>query len=109
MLNHDKTCRPTCNLFCQHALTTPQVPYLKTGSYLVTPSPMVRIIGLYMISVMDMEQQFQKICQSCYFNIFLTKFVTLKNKSVEILVHAFITSRLDNGNALLYGISVYTC
>ena len=33
-----------------------QVPHLKIGSSLVTPSPMVRNIGLYMNSVMDMEQ-----------------------------------------------------
>ena len=62
-----------------------------------------------MNSVMDMEQQVQKICQSCYFHIFSigkTRHL-LNNKSTEILVHAFITSRLDNGNALLYGISEY--
>ena len=86
-----------------------QVPHLKIGSSLVTPSPVVRNIGLYMKSVMDMEQQVKKICQSCYFHIFSIGNIRhlLNNKSTEILVHAFITSRLDNGNALLYGISEY--
>ena len=85
------------------------MPHLKIGSSLVTPSPVVRNIGLYMNSVMDMEQQVQKNYQSCYFHIFsIGKICHLLNsKSTEILVHAFITSRLDNGNALLYGISEY--
>ena len=54
-----------------------QVPQLKIGLSIVTPPPVVRNIGLYMHSVMDMEQQVQKISQSCYFHIFLlAKFVT---------------------------------
>ena len=86
-----------------------QVPHLKIRSSLVTHSPVVRNIGLYMNSVMDMEQQFQKICQSCYIHIFSIGKIRhlLNNKSTEILVHAFITSKLDNGNALLYGTLVY--
>ena len=65
----------------------------------------VRNIGLYMNSVMDMEQQAQKIYQSCYFQIFSIGKIRhlLNNKSTEILDHAFITSELDNGNAVLYG------
>ena len=101
-----------------HLLTTPpppsqcaklEVPHLKIGSSIVAPSPVVRNIGLYMNSVMDMEQQIQKISESCYFHIFSIGKIRhlLNNKSTEILVHAFITSRLDNGNALLYGISKY--
>ena len=51
----------------------------------------------------------QKICQSCYFHIFSIGNIRhlLNNTSTEILVHAFITSRLDNGSALLYGTSEY--
>ena len=85
--------------------------HLKIGSSFVTPSPVavVRNIGLYMNSVMDMEQQVQQICKSCYFHIFPIGKIRhfLNNKSTEILVHAFITSRLDDGNALLYDISEY--
>ena len=67
-----------------------QVPHLKIGSSIVTPSPVVRNIGLYMNSVMNMEQQ---ICQSCFFHIFSIGKIRhlLNNKSTEILVHAFIT------------------
>ena len=86
-----------------------QVSHLKIGSSLVSPSPVVRDIGLYMNSVMDIEQQVQKICQSCYFHIFFIGKIRhlFNNTSAEILVHAFITSRLDYGKALLYVISEY--
>ena len=107
MLNDDKTDVLVISSVSMRSKL--QVPQLKIGSSIVTPSPVERNIGLYMNSVMDMEQQVQKICQSCYFQIFSIGKIRhlLNNKSTEILVHAFIPSRLDNGNALLYGISKY--
>ena len=53
------------------------------------------------------ELQIKKICQSAYFQIRNINSIRniLSDDTASILVHALITSRLDNGNALLYGIS----
>ena len=56
---------------------------------------------------MSMENHIKKVCQSAYFQIWnllssIRKF--LSKDTAEILIHAFVTSRLDNANALLNGI-----
>ena len=67
------------------------LPHLKIGSSLVIPSLVVRNIGLYMNSVIDMEQQVQKICQSCYFHIFsIGKIRHLLNKKSTSLCFHYI-------------------
>ena len=49
----------------------------------------------------------KKVCQSSFFQIRNLSSIRkmLPKSTAEILVHAFIISRLDNGNALLNGIS----
>ena len=64
MLNDDKT--DVLVISSVSMRSNLQVPHLKIGSSLVTPSPVVRNIGLYMKSVMNMEQQVKKICQRCF-------------------------------------------
>ena len=54
-----------------------------------------------------MDKHVKKVCQTSYFQIrnINTIWKLLPQEMAAILVHAFITSRLDNGNALLNGIS----
>ena len=76
VLNDDKTdVTVTCNFFCQHALKIPSATP-KNRLIFFTPSPVVRNICLYMNIAMDMEQQVQKICQSCFFIYFLSQNVS---------------------------------
>ena len=54
-----------------------------------------------------MENHVKNICQSAYFQIRNLSSIRklLPKDTAEILMHAFVTSRLDNGNALLNGIA----
>ena len=54
-----------------------------------------------------MSDHVKKVCQSSYHQIrnISSIRILLSNDTAAILVHAFITSRLDHGNSLLYGIS----
>ena len=56
---------------------------------------------------MSMEAQVKKMCQTAYFHIRNINSIRrlLSHEAAATLVHAFITSRLDDGNSLLYGIN----
>ena len=56
---------------------------------------------------MTMETHVKKICQSSYFQIRNIRSIRklLSDDSAASLIYSFVTSRLDNGNCLLNGIS----
>ncbi len=49
---------------------------------------------------MSMEKHITNICKNCFFH--LRK--KARTSDIQTLVHAFITSKLDNCNSLLYGL-----
>ena len=61
---------------------------------LIHPNRAVRNLGVIFDNTMNKESHVNKICQTAY----ITK------DACESLVHAFITSRLDSVNAVLYGL-----
>ena len=58
-------------------------------------------------SSLSLEKQVNKICQSVFYHIRNVTSIrkTLSDDSAATIIHALITSRLDNGNALLYDIN----
>ena len=56
-----------------------------------------------------MERQMNKLCQVCYFHLGHLRTVrrSLTKESLLMLVHAFITSRVDHWNGVLYGSNGY--
>ena len=69
----------------------------------------VRNLGFYFDRYFDMEAHVKKICQCCHFHLRnigkIRNFID--NDTTHMLVHSFITSRLDYCNALLTGIPSY--
>ena len=67
----------------------------------------VRDIGVLLDSRLDMSAQVSNVCRAAYSNVFrIAKIRTsLTTAACKTLVHALVTSRLDYGNAVLYGIS----
>ena len=72
----------------------------------IKPATSVRNIGVLFDSVMSMGDQVTAICQSTHYHLRnigrIRKSITYD--ACEKLVHALVTSRLDCGNALLYGL-----
>ena len=66
-----------------------------------------RNLGIFLDENMTMTDQVKKICQFAYFQIRNINSIRkiLSDDTVSVLVHALITSRLDNGNSLSYRIS----
>ena len=55
---------------------------------------------------MSTQAHVKKICQTAYFHLrnINSKRKLLSQQDTDKLIHAFVSSRLDCGNALLYGI-----
>ena len=63
-------------------------------------------LGVYFDTSLTMERQVHAIAKACYYQIrnigHVRRYITLD--ACKTLAHALITSRLDYGNALLYGL-----
>jgi hypothetical protein len=77
------------------------------GSNNVSISENVRNLGVHMDKNLDMDRQVNNICASGY--SYLRRVSQMKNvldrSSLESVMHAFVTCRLDYCNSLLYGIN----
>jgi hypothetical protein len=80
---------------------------ISIDGHLVQPSSTVRNLGVMFDRYLDMEAHVSSMCRSAYLQ--LRRLYALRRymdkTSLECLVHAFVSSRLDYGNALLCGIS----
>lgn len=74
---------------------------------IVTPSTSVRNLGVVFDSEMLMADHVNSITRACFYQLRQLRFVrrSLTRESAELLVHAFISSRVDYCNSLLYGAS----
>ncbi|XP_072041159.1 uncharacterized protein [Amphiura filiformis] len=76
------------------------------GTSSITPSEEVRNLGVILDSSLTMSSHVNNICRNASYAIHrigkLRRYLDAAN--TEKLVHAFITSRLDNCNSILYGL-----
>jgi hypothetical protein len=80
---------------------------ISVGNVNIKPVTKVRNLGVIFDNNMSMENHVNNICKTSYFYIRLLgklrKF--LDKETGAMIMHAFVTSRLDYCNSLLYGIS----
>ena len=76
------------------------------GSTPVTPVPSARNIGVVFDQTMSMRDQVNAVCRAANMHLRsigrIRKFISYD--ACERLIHAFVSSRLDCGNAVLYGL-----
>ena len=82
--------------------------HLKVGNTAVcASSDAIRNLGVWFDSELKLGYHVSKISGSAFYHLYnlrrIRKFLT--RQSIESLVHAFITSKLDYCNSLLYGLS----
>jgi len=79
---------------------------LQVGKNTVSVASLVKNIGIYFDTSLTMERQVNTISKACYYQIrntgHIRRYITLD--TCKSLAPALITSRLDYGNALLYGL-----
>ena len=104
-LNSDKTELLLIHLVSQFC-PKPQLSSLNVCGDQISPSVSVRNVGVVFDSHMKFEGQVSSICKASFFHIRnisrIRKYLSVEN--TKILVNVFVTCRLDNGNALLYGL-----
>ena len=105
-LNDDKT-----KILVFHAKHRPPPPLksLQVATACVKPSDHARNIGVIFDSNLSLDRQISTIGKSAFYSIrsisTIRKFLSLE--TAKSLIHAFVTSKLDNCNALLYGLQKY--
>ena len=84
--------------------TMPVSASVTIGDCCIQPSNQVRNLGVRFDEHMTMGPQVSAVCSSGHFHLRNSRTIRryLTVDSAACLVHAFISSRLDQGNALLY-------
>ena len=82
---------------------------MQAVSSFLQSSVVVNNLGVYLDSGLVMDRQVSKLCQVCYFHLRRLRTVrrSLTKESLLTLVHAFVTSRVDHCNGLLFGSHSY--
>ena len=103
MLNDSKT--EILHLTSRFVATNELLP-VRIGDTEVTSSSHVRDLGVILDENMTMSQHVSSICRNASFALYnIGKLrAYLDQPSTEKLVHAFVSSRLDGCNSLLYGL-----
>ena len=79
---------------------------IHVGDSDIHPVPLARNLSCWFDSRLSMESHITKLCASSFYYIYNIRRIRkyLSWQSPEILVHAFIASRLDYCNGLLHGL-----
>ena len=103
MLNDDKT--EFLIIGTERQLSRVSVDKIKIGQAEVSPVSSVGNLSTWFDSHLDMSTRVTKACTSAFYYLYNIRHIRkyLSPESTERLVHAFITSRLDYCNVLLYG------
>ena len=79
---------------------------ITVGNNRISPSPRVRNLGSWFDSTLSMTDHINKACNAAFYHLHNLRRIKkyLSRDSLMTLVHAFITSRLDYCNGLLFGL-----
>jgi len=79
---------------------------ITVGDNHISPSPCVRNLGSWFDSNLSMTDHINKACNAAFYHLHNLRRIKkyLSRDSLITLVHAFITSRLDYCNGLLFGL-----
>ena len=107
MLNDGKT--EVLVLGTRQQLSTSNISHLRVGNATVAASTSVRNLGSYFDKNFTMAMHVTKTCSAAFFHLHnirqIRKF--LSHEATETLIHAFVTSKVDYCNSLLYGLPAY--
>ena len=107
MLNDDKT--EFLIIGTRQQLSKVSIQSIKIGQTVVSPVASASNLGTWFDTHLDMGTHITKTCSSAVYYLYNIRHIRkyLSGESTEKLVHAFISSRFDYYNSLLYGLPEY--
>ena len=107
LLNDDKTEFLVIGTRQQLNKLNPSV--LHVGDDTIDPSVTVRNLGTILDNSISMDAHINQVCKAAFYHIHNIRRVSkyLSQECLKTLIHAFVTSRLDYCNSLLYGLPKY--
>ena len=105
LLNEPKT--ETIVFYAPKAKVPPGITGIDVCGCRITPQPTVRDIGIFLDSGMGMTMHVTRTCQAAYFQLHNIAKIhhCLTIAACKTIVHGLVTSKLDYGNAVLFGIN----
>ena len=79
---------------------------LHVGDDTIDPSVTVRNLGTILDNSISMDAHINQVCKAAFYHIHNIRRVSkyFSQECLKTLIHAFVTSRLDYCNSLLYGL-----
>ena len=79
---------------------------ISVNNSVIYPGPNIKNLGSWLDSNLNMSTHITKVCKACFFHLHNTRRIKKYSSrdNLLILVHTFITSRLDYCNSLFYGL-----
>ena len=82
------------------------LPPLRFGTDIIKPSSHAKNIGAIFDTTMSMLPHINNVCKSAFYHLRTISRIRkyLSTQTTETLIHAFVTSKLDHCNSLLYNV-----
>ena len=105
-LNQDKT---ELLLISSRYRQSLALTYLQVGEKKICPSESVRNLGVHFDQHARVHVHVKNVCQASFYHLKNIGKIRgyLSQDATEILIYAYITSKLDNCNSLLYRLPIY--
>ena len=104
LLNHEKS--EFLVIGTRQQLSKVNISSVTVGNSDIKKSSVVRNLGSYIDEKLSMNSHINKVCNASFYYLHNIRWIRkyLSRDSSETLVHAFVSSRLDYCNSLLYGL-----
>ena len=105
-LNQDKS-----ELIVMHAKhrLKPSLESIQVGESTIVPSDSARNIGVILDSTFSLDSHIIELCKTAFYHLRTLSKIRryLSYDTTKVLINAFVISRLDNCNSLMYGLPKY--
>ena len=107
LLNDDKT--EFLIIGTKQQLAKVNIDHILIGDSVIRPKGVVKNLGSWLDSTLSMNSHVNNICSNAFYYLYNIRRIRkyLSRRSTETLIHAFVSSRVDYCNSLLYGLPTY--